>query len=210
MDPSSDPELLWSPSDPTSTQTYRFLSHINSAYSLALKTYADLYNWSISNRGEFWSSVWDFTGVIGEKGKGPYVDKKATPGDCPKWFEGASLNWAENQLNGGEGRDDEVAVVQGQESCPSKGFEPARREVKWGELREMVGRVQRGMKALGVEKGDTVAFWGGNCLVRSFLSLSHFVNIADVIGSGSSSFSYIIARSYILFGRSRLWCRWRP
>lgn len=94
------------------------------------------------------------------------MDEKARPGDCPRWFEGASLNWAENQLKGGLGREEEVAIIQGQEACPFKGFQPGRKEVTWGELREMVGRVQRGIKNLGVKKGDTVAFWGGNCLVR--------------------------------------------
>lgn len=154
---------LWSPADASATTCARFREHINATHSLSLANYEDLFNWSISHRGDFWSAVWEFEQVIGEKGDAPYVDEKARPADNPFWFEGASLNWAENQLRHARTRADETALVQVQESC--SGFEPDTKRVTWKELESTVGRVQRAMRASGVGRGDTVAFWGGTCVV---------------------------------------------
>lgn len=162
---SSHHDQLWSPRDPASTQTDQFRRHINARHSLDLQTYEDLWAWSISHTGTFWSEVWDWEGVIGEKGPGPYVDEKATPRDNPRWFEGASLNWAENQLRHAREHPDDIAIVQIFEACP--GWEPGKRVVSQKELYALVGKAQRAMKREGVVQGDTVAFWGGNCLVSA-------------------------------------------
>ena len=167
----TDEAPLWTPTDPESTTCARFRAHANKAHSLSLETYADLYKWSIEHRSDFWSDVWDFEDVIGHKGgAGPYVDEGAKPADNPLWFEQASLNWAENQLRHVKERADEVAIIQAQEPAPSVGFEPEVRRIKWRELDVAVGRVQRAMAAVGVRKGDTVAFWGGTCVVSSKLT----------------------------------------
>ncbi|ORY35379.1 hypothetical protein BCR39DRAFT_555534 [Naematelia encephala] len=160
---SNDIELLWEPSDPSSTQTERFRRYINGTHQLDLKTYEDLWRWSISRRGDFWSEVWDWHSVIGDKGgSGPYVDESARPADNPRWFDGSSLNWAENQLRHHLDHPNDIAIIQTSEPCP--GYDPSPRKVTQKELYELVGQVQRGMKAAGVTRGDRIAFWGGTCL----------------------------------------------
>lgn len=88
---------LWSPQDPHQTRTIRFRDTINTRYHASLSSYEDLYKWSVENVAEFWSTVWDETGVAGEKGT-HVVDDHATPADNPAWFSDAKINWAENML----------------------------------------------------------------------------------------------------------------
>lgn len=42
------------------------MQRVNVKYNLKLKTYPDLYQWSIDNIGLFWGDVWDFTGTVAE------------------------------------------------------------------------------------------------------------------------------------------------
>lgn len=47
---------------------YEFKEIVNKKYGLKLKTYDDLYRWSIENIAEFWEETWWFTGIRVEKG----------------------------------------------------------------------------------------------------------------------------------------------
>ena len=52
------------------------MNKVNEMFNLSLKTYVDLYEWSVASPGAFWSLVWDETNVIGEKGSivsEPYI-----------------------------------------------------------------------------------------------------------------------------------------
>ena len=68
--------ILWSPSNERvkSSQMFRFLQNINVKYDLNLDSFSELHTWSIENKNDFWSSVWDFFRVIGSKGIEPYID----------------------------------------------------------------------------------------------------------------------------------------
>lgn len=132
--------------------------------------------------------------MIGEKGS-KTVDEKATPGDNPEWFSEASLNWAENQLRYAEdpSRKDQVAIIQGQEGAPGVDFNPERKQISWVELKKSVGKLQRSMKAMGVKKGDTVAFWGGNCMV-SFTVWISAIKTSLTLKRKQSSYSWLHLR----------------
>lgn len=66
---------------------------------------SELQQWSVGHSGLFWSEVWDFFGVIGEKG-----DRTEIPSKLPEanYFPEAALNHLENLLSGGGG----VSVVK--------------------------------------------------------------------------------------------------
>lgn len=57
------PELLWKPANPESTRIFDFKKSLESKYGVQLKSYQELYQWSISNINPFWEEVWHFTGV---------------------------------------------------------------------------------------------------------------------------------------------------
>jgi acetoacetyl-CoA synthetase len=58
---------LWTHSDPDSTCMAGFMHRVNQNYNLKLKTYGDLYKWSIENIAPFWGEIWNFTGIVAEK-----------------------------------------------------------------------------------------------------------------------------------------------
>ena len=70
-----------------------------------------------------------------------------------EWFPGARLNYAEHAFRGK--RDDAVAIVHASELREQA-------EMTWGELREQVGRIAAGLRALGVGPGDRVAAYMPN------------------------------------------------
>lgn len=59
----SSGEPLWVNQNPTESYMWQFLQLINKKYDKTLKTYDDLYNWSIACLPQFWEEVWAFTGV---------------------------------------------------------------------------------------------------------------------------------------------------
>ena len=89
--------ILWTPSHPEQTQMAQFIHRVNEIYGLELKSYDELFNWSVNHISEFWEQIWDFSEI---KHSIPYTkvvdDDKKMPG--AKWFSGAKLNYAENLL----------------------------------------------------------------------------------------------------------------
>lgn len=67
---------LWHHPFPESTEMFRFMQTVNITRGLQLKSYKELYNWSIENVGDFWEEVWLHTGV---KASEPYTQVGVTP-----------------------------------------------------------------------------------------------------------------------------------
>ena len=110
--------------------------------------YEALHRWSIENRAEFWQAVWDFCGVVGERGSGPALaDGDRFPGS--RWFPGARLNFAENLLRY---QDDRIALVSVLETGE-------RRTLSYRQLAAAAMAFRAELAALGVEPGDRVAGW---------------------------------------------------
>jgi acetoacetyl-CoA synthetase len=142
------PEMLWQPSPERIAQANltRFMAHVNERWHAGVNDHASLYAWSIREPVPFWESVWDFTGVVGDKGAAPYlVDGNRMPG--AKWFPNARLNFAENLLRR---RDDDVALV-------FWGENKVRRKLTFRELYDQVSCTAQALRALGVQPGDRVA-----------------------------------------------------
>ncbi|GAA4579196.1 acetoacetate--CoA ligase [Planotetraspora phitsanulokensis] len=112
-------------------------------------TYEDVWKWSVDRPADFWTSVWDYFGVVGERGDGPVIS-----GTMPdvQWFAGASVNYAANALRGDA---DHLAVIFRDEAGN-------RRTYTRGRLRDEVGRVRGGLERLGVGRGDRVAAYVPN------------------------------------------------
>ncbi len=70
--------------------------------------YDGLHRWSIEQPEEFWESIWEFGGVIGEQGDTvfePAADMRAA-----RFFPGATLNFAENLLRRSDSGEAIVAL----------------------------------------------------------------------------------------------------
>ncbi|WP_395065595.1 acetoacetate--CoA ligase [Paraburkholderia silvatlantica] len=109
--------------------------------------YDTLHRWSISDLDGFWNALWDYAGVIGERGE--VALQRAGDGEmfAARWYPQASLNFAENLLVGDDAR---LALIEANETGVT-------RRITMGELRALVARAQRGLRQLGVVRGDCVA-----------------------------------------------------
>jgi acetoacetyl-CoA synthetase len=138
---------LWSPSPERvrATRVMAFLGEANRRHQLSLAGYRDLHAWSVKHPDLFWDLLWDFGGVIGEKGARLAIDLDAMPG--AKFFPDAKLNFAENLLRRTDARD--ALVFRGEDKRTER--------MSFAQLAALVSRLQQALKALGVGIGDRVA-----------------------------------------------------
>ena len=56
---------LWKPSEERIEQANitRFMEAINTRKNLKLRSYAELYQWSVKNIPDFWAAMWDFGNI---------------------------------------------------------------------------------------------------------------------------------------------------
>lgn len=109
--------------------------------------YDTLHRWSIGDKGAFWRAVWDFSGVIGERGEISFVPAAERPMTGAAFFPDASLNLSENLLRG----DDKANAIFEANEAGHFG------SVTRGQLRAMVARAADGLRTAGVTPGDCVA-----------------------------------------------------
>ncbi len=100
-----------------------------------------------TSQPSFWSSIWDYFGVLGARGDGPLLT-----GQMPdtRWFAGTTLNYARNALYRA-GIDPAHTAVKYRTETGRDG------QLSYGELRAHVARVRAGLASLGVGLGDRVA-----------------------------------------------------
>lgn len=135
---------LWVPSENHKKNSHSVLFAQKNGF-LESVPYPELHNWSVTKIADFWSSFWDYAGVIGEKGDG--VLARESDMEHAKFFPNGKINWAENLL---KRRDDAVAIIFRDETGKE-------RQITFQELAEIVSRAQQALVASGVEKGDRVA-----------------------------------------------------
>ncbi len=151
---------IWrpSPEQVRDANLTRFVASLRSRGELAAGEsgvplpYGVLHEWSIRNREEFWRATADFCGLIADgfdSSKCIGLDRMAPP-DAelgPKWFDGTTLNFAENLLRF---RDDRPAII----SWNEKGRQ---HQLTFAELGGEVSRIATALRDMGVGVGDRVA-----------------------------------------------------
>jgi acetoacetyl-CoA synthetase len=149
---------VWSPSPAqiNDANVTAFMHALNDAYvasHLHLTNYHDLYDWSVRNPQHFWSAVWDWCGVIGERGVAAGADVIANAHKMPgaAFFPKARLNFAENLIERQSRLRTDVDAIL------FWGEDKARKRLTHHELAREVSRWQQAMRALGIGKGDRVA-----------------------------------------------------
>lgn len=113
--------------------------------------YEALHRWSIEHSEAFWSQVWDFCGVVGEKGNTILVDGDKMPG--AQWFPEARLNFAENLLR--PRAEDEVSLI-------FWGEDRMRKSLRFGELIKSVAALAAFFRTRGVARGDHIGAYVHN------------------------------------------------
>jgi acetoacetyl-CoA synthetase len=123
---------------------FQYQNWLKDHYELSFKNYNELWKWSVENIEDFWKSIWDYFNIISHN---PY--NRILSGTMPecKWFEGATLNYAEHIFR--NSKPDETAIFFGNESG---GYS----ETSWKELEQKTASMAAYLKSAGVAKGDRV------------------------------------------------------
>ena len=168
---------MWKPTSEglVSSAAYRFARDIDRECSISLHDYPALWQWSVKNRDAFWSRVWDFCGVIGDK-SGPVFEpgRKIYDG---RFFPGAKLNFSENLLRR---RDNGIAII----------FRTERGDdvtLTFAELYARVSQAQQMLKAAGVVAGDRVAGYLPN-IPQAIVAMLAVASLGAVWSSASPDF----------------------
>ncbi|MCP4494934.1 MAG: hypothetical protein GY820_47685 [Gammaproteobacteria bacterium] len=68
--------LLWSPGKKQIDEANitGFIAFVNSRFNRSIDNYAALYQWSIDEKEDFWSTLWDFCEVAGDRGDRVLID----------------------------------------------------------------------------------------------------------------------------------------
>ena len=140
---------LWTMSedDCRKTPLHRFIRWCGARHAIEFADYDAFHSWSVDEREKFWSAIWDFCDVRGERGETVLAD-----GDdmlAARFFPEAGLNFAENLLShAGEGS---------QEALIFRGEDKVRYSWTWDRLRCEVSKLQQAFRAIGIGEGDRVA-----------------------------------------------------
>jgi acetoacetyl-CoA synthetase len=141
--------VLWEPDQQTvhDARVTRFIRWL-AGRGQHFDGYPDLWQWSVTQPGPFWAAVWDYFEVLGHRGSGPVLTGEVMPD--VQWFTGATLNYARNALRTAWTDPDRTAIIFASERSRAG-------RLTYAHLAGEVARVARGLRALGVRRGDRVA-----------------------------------------------------
>lgn len=146
------PNPLWTPSKEQieNSNLWQFMQVAEQKFGMTFSDYDAVYQWSLDEKEAFWSMLWDYCGVVGEKGERVLIDGENI--EKAQWFPDAKLNFAENLLK----RDDDSVAMY------FRAEDQASYEMTWREMTHQVSVVATWLKNQGVEKGDRVAGYVAN------------------------------------------------
>jgi len=150
---------LWKPSEQKKQESlledFSKFVNFNSNHN-----FKSLWEWSIKNKEEFWSKFWDYSKIIGDKGK--EVIRKNKIFNETKFFPDSKINYAENIL---KKKTNDCAI----NFLSETGFEES---ITWKDLYEKVCKFSSYLKTLDLKKGDRVAAYVPNKIesIISFLA----------------------------------------
>jgi len=169
---------MWQPTEEqiNNSQMMDYMQLVNQKFGLSLKKYSQLYDWSIEKAEDFWGSFWEYSQIIHHS---PYSQVVDDLGKMPgaKWFDGATLNFAENLLRY---RDDKIAILfQGEDGTQSS--------LTYKELHDQVSRLAHSMREMGIVKNDRVAGFMPN-IPETIIAMLATASIGAIWSSCSPDF----------------------
>ena len=171
-------EPLWIPSAErlAHARLGRFMAEARARWGVEADDYGALHRWSVAEPAQFWRSVWDFAGIVGDgPGARIVIDGDRMPG--ARWFPDARLNYAENLLRR---RDEADALV-------FRGENRVRRRLSFAALHDQVSRMAQALAARGVGRGGRVAGYLPN-MPETIVAALAAASLGAVWSSCSSDF----------------------
>lgn len=143
----SENEKLWEldASKKNQTELWRFTEATKEFHGCAPDDYKSLHDWSINSPQKFYSVLWDYLQIVGDKSDEAYI--AGTGIQDAQFYPGAAVNYAENLL---QNPDDSLAIIAHLD-------DGSRRVLTRKELYDEVSCTVQALKAEGVAEGDRVA-----------------------------------------------------
>ncbi len=138
---------LWQPSKTqiANANMTHFMQEMAKRWHKTFTNYQDLWQWSVDEPADFWASIWDYMGVIGERGQTVVKDLDKMPG--AKWFPEARLNFAENLLRRRDAHD--ALVFWGEDKVKQR--------FSYAQVYQQVAQLAAALSGMGIKSGDRVA-----------------------------------------------------
>jgi acetoacetyl-CoA synthetase len=154
-------DVLWTPAATAiqHTRMTAFTDWLWQRTGQAFRDYATLHRWSIEHLEDFWEAYAEFTGLITRAPHLQVLNARVMPG--AHWFTGMQLNFAENILARGFTGPAIVACVEPSTGGPN-GDGLLGCAYSFGQVRALVARCARGLRAAGIGVGDRVAGYVAN------------------------------------------------
>ncbi len=144
----ASPRELWKP-------TESFIQHSNLTHyanwmkartGLSFSDYHSLWKWSVDNPATFWKSISDYFQI-------KYYDQpQSIMSDDPmphtRWFEGATLNYAEHVFRNKTNERPAIFFI-------AENKEPV--SISWDDLEKQTASLENYFKQIGVKQGDRIA-----------------------------------------------------
>lgn len=147
------PNMIWEPSPAMkgNSNLSAYMRWLSSYVGLDFHNYQDLWQWSTDHPAAFWKTIWDYFKV---KSYTPFQRVMSdNPMPYTRWFEGASLNYAEHVFR--NKTDRQPAIIYRSENGRN-GI------LSWKSLEQKVASFRRFLIKSGVRKGDRVAAYISN------------------------------------------------
>ena len=144
----ADEKPLWQPAPGriASSNMLAFMHAANARWGTDFSDYAALWQWSVDSPEQFWTSLWDFSGVIATaQGERVLFNGNKMPG--ARWFPDARLNFAQNLLRL-RGKSDALVFW---------GEDKLRLRLTHAELYAAVAQLAAALRGAGIQPGDRVA-----------------------------------------------------
>ncbi len=154
-------ELLWKPSDDTvmKTNMTAFTEWLSHRTGMQFPDYQSLHQWSVEKIEEFWKSYLEYAGILYSEPHQQVLNSHRMPG--ARWFGGMRLNFAENILaRGFKGTAIVYRIEKHESESDTDGSFYG--EYSYDELKTLVARCARGLRAAGIKKGERVAGYVAN------------------------------------------------
>ena len=167
-------KALWQPSEKRVRESSleKFIKFVNFEPN---KNFKEFWKWSVTKPEIFWSKFWDYSEIIGNKGK--EIIRKDRVFNKTKFFPDSKINYSENIL---KKRTEDIAI----NFLSEKGFEE---NITWSSLYEKVCKFSSYLKSLNLKKGDRVAAYVPN-KIESIISFLACAKIGVIWSSCSPDF----------------------
>ena len=167
-------KALWQPSEKRVRESSleKFIKFVNFEPN---KNFKEFWKWSVTKPEIFWSKFWDYSEIIGNKGK--EIIRKDRVFNKTKFFPDSKINYSENIL---KKRTEDIAI----NFLSEKGFEE---NITWSSLYEKVCKFSSYLKSLNLKKGDRVVAYVPN-KIESIISFLACAKIGVIWSSCSPDF----------------------